>query len=228
MNLPEYCVKPACVHGSKTALTGAVDFDERTIKFMDWHCVKSNSLLPLQEYMLILRRSANAEIKSSDVSGRNYGFAGWVTDIMIINNIEIIAATILPASFAGYIVWRSRRKKRIARTRAAVVFRNKILAELQGLYPVPRRLKDDVFSRFRESIPGIEAAAAEFRHFVPTSSKNSFDIALKNYCEHCNKITWGSCVTFNIMPGEGKPEDIGPKEIFRQNVNALLFFAKET
>ncbi|HDH13347.1 MAG TPA: hypothetical protein ENG83_14315 [Nitrospirae bacterium] len=147
---------------------------------------------------------------------------------MIINNIKIIAASILLASFVGYIAWRDRRQKKIARAQAAIVFRSKILAELEGLYPVPRYLKDDVFKRFRESIPGIESAAAEFRHFVPSCSKNSFDTALKNYCEHCNKITWESCVTFNILPGEGKPEDIGPKEIFRQNVNALLFFAKKT
>jgi len=145
---------------------------------------------------------------------------------MIVNNIDIIAVSILLASFVGYIAWRNRRKKRIAR--AAIVFRSKILAELEGVYPIPRYLKDDVLNRFRESIPKIESAAAEFRHFVPSCSKNFFDTALKNYCEHCNKITWGSCVTFKILPGERKPEYIGPKEIFRQNVNALLFFAKKT
>lgn len=74
---------------------------------------------------------------------------------------------------------------------------------------------------------GGAAAAAEFRRFIPSGSRKSFDSALKKYCEHCKEITWGECATFGIVPGERKPEDEGPKEIFRQNVNALLSFAKE-
>ncbi len=143
---------------------------------------------------------------------------------IIINNIGKITGSILLASFVSYLIWRNKQKKRF--NQAASVFRSKILAELEGLYPIPRYLEPDETNRFRESIPKIESAAAEFRHFVPSDSKSSFDTALKNYCEHCNKITWGSCVTFGIIPGERKPEDIGPKEIFRQNVNALLSFTK--
>ncbi len=143
---------------------------------------------------------------------------------IVINSIYIMTGSILLAAFVGYLTWRNKQKKRYIQ--AATVFRSKILTELEGLYPIPRYLEPDEMNKFRESIPKIESAAAKFRHFVPSDSKSSFDIALKNYCKHCNKITWGSCVTFGIIPGERKPEDIGPKEIFRQNVNALLSFTK--
>ncbi len=146
----------------------------------------------------------------------------------IINNIEKIAGSILLASFAGYIVRRNRNRRKKRTAQAAVVFRGEILAALEGLYPITTYWKSDVFDRFRESIPKIEAAAAEFRHFIPFNSRNSFDTALKNYREHCKKITWESCATFNISPAKKFTEEAGPKEIFRQNVNALLSFAKRT
>ena len=141
---------------------------------------------------------------------------------IIINNKEIIAGAIFTASITGYIILRNRRKKRTAR--AADVFRTKVLAEIEGIYPIPRYIDTDVFEKFRESVPKIESAAAEFRHFVPSGSQNSFDNALKNYCDHCNRITWEECVTYNAVPVKRKPEEIGPKEIFRQNVNTLLSF----
>jgi hypothetical protein len=144
---------------------------------------------------------------------------------IITNNIFIIAGLLLLLTFFAYVVRQSRRKKKF--DEAADVFRNRILTELKGLYPIPRHLKKSVFHRFRESIPRIESAAAEFRHCLPSGNRNSFDTALKTYCDHCNKITWESCATFGIVPGTRKPEDIGPKEIFRQNVNALLSFALE-
>ncbi len=145
---------------------------------------------------------------------------------IIMDNIEIASALILLAVVWGWIVWRGRRKKRTSL--AAEVFRDKVLAELKGLYPIPRYLEKDVCDKFKGSIPAIESAAAEFRKVVSSSNKGSFDNALKNYCEHCNKITWESCVTYNLSVELKKPENEGPKEIFRQNVNALLSFAKET
>jgi hypothetical protein len=144
---------------------------------------------------------------------------------IITGNIFIIAGLLLLLLFLVSVVRQNRQKKKF--NEAADVFRNRILTELEGLYPIPRHLEKSAFHRFRESIPGIESAAAEFRQFLPSGNRNSFDTALKTYCDHCNKITWESCATFGIVPGSRKPEDIGPKEIFRQNVNALLSFARE-
>ena len=141
---------------------------------------------------------------------------------IIVNNIEKTASPVLAAFFAGYLLWRYRRRNKAAK--AAVVFREKVLAELKGLYPIPRHLDKEVSDKFRRSIPDIESAAAEFRQFIPSGRRSSFDTALKKYSEHCSVITWEECVTFNIVPR--KPDEIGPKEVFRQNVNALLSFAK--
>lgn len=127
----------------------------------------------------------------------------------------------------GYLARRSRHKKATA-AKAADVFREKVLSELQGLYPIPRHLDSKEYERFRESIPGIEHAAAEFRHFLPSGKRDAFDNALNNYTGHCKEIRWVDSATFGIIPGEKSPEDEGPKEIFRQNVNALLAFAKKT
>ena len=141
---------------------------------------------------------------------------------MPVNNIEFILIALLLVSIAA---WLYRRKKQAVM--AAEVFKEKLLSELEGLYPVPRYLDKDVFDRFNASIPVIQAAASEFRKHVPGSSKKSFDAALDSYISHCREITWEDCVAFKILPGERKPEDEGPREIFRQKVNALLSFTKQ-
>ena len=148
-----------------------------------------------------------------------------MTGIMIDITL-IIAGSILMATFIGYAYRRKSIHEEAAR--AAVVFNDKILTELEGLYPIPRHLDINIFDRFIGSIPVIKSAAAEFRPFVPARNRTSFDEALQNYCSHCSKITWESCTAFNIIPGLRKPEDEGPKEIFRQHVNALLSFTKLT
>jgi hypothetical protein len=144
------------------------------------------------------------------------------------NTIQIIGA--LAAVFCiGYLFLRIRRKgKTRTAAQASLAFRKKVLAELEGLYPVTRAWDSDAFKRFKETVTGIEAASAEFRTFVPSEKRIAFDEAVKTYCEHCSEITWQACATFGIIPEMSKPEDIGPKEIFRQNVNALLSFVKET
>lgn len=156
---------------------------------------------------------------------------GKVFEVMVMtgitNNIDKIAAALILVVFAGgCIAWRRQRKKRLARARAAAAFRSRVLTAVEGLYPVTKYWRREVFDRFRETVPEIESAAAEFRHFIPLKSRASFDTALKNYREHCNNITWESCAGFNICPEKKFTEEIGPKEIFRQNVNALLDFAK--
>ena len=142
-----------------------------------------------------------------------------------ININYIIAVLIAVLAVVGHIAWRYKRRKRF--NKAADIFRNKVLSELEGLYPIPRQYKDELYPKFKESVPHIEAAAAEFRQLIPLDSRAPFDSALKEYCAQCDKVTWQSIVTFNIMTGERKPEDEGPKDIFRQKVNALLSFAKK-
>jgi hypothetical protein len=146
-----------------------------------------------------------------------------------VDNIPALAGAAVLVFFAGYLVIRAgRRHKNAAAARAARAFRERVLAELEGLYPVPRSWSDDAYQKLKETIPGIESVAAEFRVFVPSEKRGSFDESLKNYCKHCGEITWQSCATFGAIPGKSRPDDVGPKEIFRQKVNTLLSFAKES
>ncbi len=148
---------------------------------------------------------------------------------MIDNNIAYIAIAVglIISTFSAWYMIRQGRRKEEAVKQAANAFREIILKELKGVYPIPRYLDKDVCDKFKVSIPAVESAATEFRRFVASSKKGLFDNALKTYCDHCKKITWESCVTYNLSVELKKPEDEGPKEIFRQNVNALLSFAKE-
>jgi hypothetical protein len=144
------------------------------------------------------------------------------------NNMPIMGA-VAAGFFIGYLLLRKgRRRKTDTAAQASRAFRDKVLAELEGPYPVARVWSKDAYKKFKETIPGIESAAAGFRNFVPPEKRGLFDEALKNYCEHCSEITWQLCATFGVVPETSKPEDIGPKEIFRQNVNTLLSFAKQS
>lgn len=140
-------------------------------------------------------------------------------------SVESFFLLTLLVTVVFYSVWRFIRKKKAVK--AAEVFKEKILSELKGLYPVPRYIDKDAFQRFTSSIPVVQAAAAPFRKHVPRSSRKSFDTALDEYCKICRDISWEDCVAFKILPGERKPQDEGPREIFRQKVNALLSFTKK-
>ncbi|MEN8264875.1 MAG: hypothetical protein ABFR82_15590 [Nitrospirota bacterium] len=140
-------------------------------------------------------------------------------------SILAVAGFIAVVFIVGYIV-RSKGQKNKA-DRAAAVFRARVLTELEGLYPIKKYWESEIFERFNKSVPVIEAAADEFRHFDPRNSRKSFDAALKKYSDHCREITYEACATFGIVEVEKNPEDEGPKEIFRQNVNALLSFASD-
>ncbi len=148
---------------------------------------------------------------------------------IIVNYIYLIICIILSVLIFLFITLRKNRKNRLERFRkAATVFQDSVLDELKGLYPIPRHIDPKTCEKFAESIPGINIAADEFRQFVPSENRNAFDDALSTHSLHCEKIDWTSCVTFKIKPGERKPEDEGPKEIFRQNVIKLLSFAKDS
>ena len=146
-----------------------------------------------------------------------------------INYIVIIAGAALLSFIVGGIALRNgRARKELAEAaQAAILFKSKILDELKGLYPIPQYLKPEDIDKFRATVPRVEAAAAEFRPFVEPERRDSFDNALKKYGGHCKRITWTDCIATNILPGKKKADNIEPKEIFRQNVNALLSFTKE-
>ena len=107
---------------------------------------------------------------------------------------------------------------------AAITFRRAVLAELEGIYPVSSIWDRNVFPRFRQSIPKIQSAAAEFRYFV--KRKTEFDSAVKEYRDYCSKVTYEGVSAWHMYPSMREPGDIGPVEIFKNVIDHLFSFAE--
>ena len=143
---------------------------------------------------------------------------------VIFDNIYSIVGTILLASFIGYITYRNNRKNRIAE--ASIVFRRKVLAELEGLYPATQHWPENIYPRFSSSIVKIENIATEFRYFIPFYRKRAFDTALKDYRDYCNKTTWDEMFAYNLWPDF--PEKMeSPRSQFERIVKHLMSFANK-
>lgn len=107
---------------------------------------------------------------------------------------------------------------------AVTTFRRAVLAELEGIYPVTHVWDRNVYPRFRQSIPKVETAAAEFRQFI--KRKSEFDTAAKEYRDYCWTVTFEEVSAWHNYPSMRKPEDIGPPETFRNVVEHLLSFTE--
>jgi hypothetical protein len=107
---------------------------------------------------------------------------------------------------------------------AATTFRNKVLGELQGIYPIPPVWQPQDYPRFGQSIPKVETAAAEFRPFV--KRKAEFDTAIKEYRDYCQTITFESVSAWFIYTSMRQPDDIGPVETFRKVIEHVFAFTE--
>ena len=107
---------------------------------------------------------------------------------------------------------------------AADRFRSKILAELEGLYPVTQHWDERDFSRLLQSIPKIENATEEFRFFV--ARKDDFDAAVKEYCDCCKQVTSNNNRVWIFFDADRKPNEISPRHKFGHCVKNLLSFTK--
>lgn len=102
-------------------------------------------------------------------------------------------------------------------------FRAAIIYELSGLYPIEQGWNQEDFPRLYQSIPIVNSAAAEFRHFV--THKTDFDIAVKEYNNYCRTTKWDDISTLEFnMKGT---EKIKPKDKFKNIVEDLLSFANK-
>lgn len=138
----------------------------------------------------------------------------------IINNFWVIAGSIIGTAFAGYVAYRNNRKSRAAD--AVLKFRNKVISELEGLYPITLHWDANTFSHLYSSLSKIECAAAEFRFFV--KSKDDFDTAIKNYNEYCRKTTYEEVSADTIFSSMRKEGEIGKREQFKNIVEHLISF----
>jgi len=140
-----------------------------------------------------------------------------------INNFDKIIGSIVVAVFGGYITYRIYQKTRF--NQVALSFRNEVLAELEGLYPVTQHWDMNTFSRFPKSITKIETAASKFRFSVVR--KRAFDAAVKEYCDYCKKTSWNECAGWSMYPTMRKEGEISPRDKFDLIVKNLLSFAEE-
>ena len=148
-----------------------------------------------------------------------YGFTLSATDLWLLG---ICGALIM--ALIGYRLALNVQKYN-AFNAAAITFRNKVLAELEGIYPTPSVWQPQDYSHFRQSINKVETAAAEFRHLV--KRKAEFDVAIKGYREYCEKVTFEGVSAWFTYTSTRSPDDIGPVETFKNIVEHLFSFADE-
>jgi hypothetical protein len=117
-----------------------------------------------------------------------------------------------------------KRKRKTRFRQAAATFKSRVLAELEGLYPVTQYWDMQTFPRFSQSIIEIESAAAGFIFYV--TRKRAFDSAVKEYCDHCKEISWKQCAAWDMYPSMRKEGEISPRKKFDHLVKNLLSFAE--
>lgn len=146
----------------------------------------------------------------------------------IIGNFNKIAGTILSSVLVAYIGYRTYKKTRF--NRASDLFRGKVLAILEGYYPVVHSRDGTDYMKIRETVPKIESIAADFSHFLRGSTKRRFSGAVKQYCDYCkavNRENDHARARFD-HPTSPKPEtEPLTTENLARHVDTLLSFAKE-
>ena len=140
----------------------------------------------------------------------------------ILTNPYSIFIPFLLASFVGYVTYRNNRKVRYANACAA--FRAAVLAKFPGVYPIPTTWPANPNAFFRSVFSDLQVAFQQFRPFVPLYKRWLFDRAWFKYrCATGRKIDL-QCY-HHYMDFSNQPD---PKIVFRQNVDRLLSFAKQT
>jgi len=140
---------------------------------------------------------------------------------MITENLFWALPVLLAALLTSIITRQHRDKERF--DKAADIFRNRVLTELKGLYPVTQYWDKATFQIISNSITEIESAVEEFRFFV--TRKAQFDTAIKEYCDYCKIISWEECAGWSMYPTMRKEGEVGPREKFNNIVKHLLSFA---
>jgi len=117
------------------------------------------------------------------------------------------------------------REKRNKFSEEAAKFRSRVLATLEGIYPVAHpRWDESLFPKFQRSVPIIETAVAEFRYFI--KHKAELDAAIKKYRDYCQRRAYERGAPHMTYPNSRtmpQPK-ADPIEEFRNIVDHLLSF----
>ena len=147
-----------------------------------------------------------------------------LTDI-IIKYRGGIAGTLIMAFVVAYLASRNNRLNRLAI--ASTTFRNTILTELKGLYPIPTEWPKDISmldQRLRQAFPNLQTIVTNFRPFVPWYRRRAFDKAWFIYRlgkdgREIDEQLYHQYMSFSDNPNY--------KEHFKRNVDKLLSYAKQ-
>jgi hypothetical protein len=106
---------------------------------------------------------------------------------------------------------------------SAKIFREKVHAALIGVYPSIELYitPNEINTKIRQSIPKIQTAVNNFKHFLPFFFRRRLEIAAENYYKTARETDWYQCLKF-YMPNP----IIHPKEKFKKAVDELLKYAK--
>lgn len=109
---------------------------------------------------------------------------------------------------------------------AASTFRSRVLAELEGLYPIPSNWPKDglaIYPIMEKKFPRLQTAVVEFKKILPWYKKKAFEDAWFRFYNGSDRESERECQNYNQYIGfSGKPY----KEKFKHNVDNLLKFAK--
>ena len=139
-----------------------------------------------------------------------------------------IAGGILSICFASYVAWRTFQKRRFIS--AADKFRDVILKELEGLYPIPSNWPTNAFhigKVLTDKFGIISSAVESFRPHVPFYKRTSFDRAwFRYYNAYADEPAYNRKKEQSYDHYMDFQDNPNPKETFRKNVAALLKFAE--
>lgn len=149
----------------------------------------------------------------------------------IVENFAIIATILLTAAVGAHFLWRNNFKTR--RANACVAFRYAVLAELGSLYPNPAPWPSNIDEFLSTRFVALQIAVENFRPFVPWWSRWRFDRAWFRYrCATGRKIDTQCYLhyfdSYDPLTSTQAEETKKCREIFHDNVELLLSYAKET
>jgi len=111
----------------------------------------------------------------------------------------------------------------------ANAFESAIKREFAEIYPIQAQWPENVDDYFRSIFPTLQAAVSEFREALPKSKASAFDEAWFIYRLGRDGREIDQQCYFQYMGFQNSEKPyIEPRKAFKENVDSLLSFTKET
>lgn len=156
---------------------------------------------------------------------------------MEINPILGIFLVALIGAFVASVIPR-KLKEREKFNDAAVIFRSKVLSEIEGLYSIPVNWPDSIEIEpfLRSKFPQIQSAVEEFKMCLPKRRQRRFIKAWIQYYSATGEAEYQSYthympfISTHNVDGKQVAEDTRDtyKEMFKHNVENLLSFTRQS